>query len=231
MLSRYFIYLYLLVFRIKSVRRIKGRQYLLTIDDFPKSSVNGLPFRFRYKTTYFISGGLLDTILYGCRMFNASDLNEINEAGCHTYDHICCRASSSHQIDESLLKNQKFFENHGIKKPISFAFPKGRFNFWSWRRIVFGGYKVIRTTRPRQHRFLFSPYLLNGIPLYEQNVSWILDKIESEYQKNSILLSFYTHDIVSENPSKFGITEASLLRVLERLENLEFTQGSIESIV
>jgi hypothetical protein len=122
MLSRFFVYLYILVFKIKSVKRIKGRRFLLSIDDFPKSSVSGLPLRFRKKTTYFISGGLVNTNLYGSRMFTVSDLKEIYEAGCHSYNHICCRSVSNHQINESLRRNERFLNDYALTSRVGEVF-------------------------------------------------------------------------------------------------------------
>lgn len=182
-----------------------------TFDDVPQSAcLEGRDMLEQQgcRGTYYVCGGLTDTVSAGLPMHSRADLLNLlergHEIGCHGYRHLDYQALTGDEIATDLARNRSFFTELGCQASIeNFAYPYGcvspsvkgvvgrRFNS---ARGVWRGLNVARTDLA----------LLRAEPLYQH--LWTLpalgEMIDQNAQRKGWLV-FFTHGVVDQ-PNQFG---------------------------
>jgi peptidoglycan/xylan/chitin deacetylase (PgdA/CDA1 family) len=191
-----------------------------TFDDFPQSAATiGAPLleEAGVRGTFYACAQLAGTEgAYG-RHFDADDIARLqtagHEIGCHSFEHLDCAQADVQAITSSLSRNGQACESFGVDQPLeSFAFPYGEAGFAAKRALpahitsargIFGGL----------NHGLADFAQLRAQKLYgEGSIERALALIGEAKAKNGWAILF-THD-VSESPSAFGTSPASLKRLL-----------------
>lgn len=198
-----------------------------TFDDVPKSATkNGANCleRFGVRGTFFISGGLCDTMKGGIQQFNAEEIRALAEAGhelgCHTYAHHPVRAFSRQEFHSDLHKNQDFLKSAGYEgTPVSFAFPYNA--AWPFARLVLRQhYQVCRAAGEEINRHWVDPLMLKAFELCQPEQS-ARDKARhiDDLAGEPGWLIYFVHDI-SNTPRTYGCTPQTMDCLIEKaLEN------------
>ncbi len=194
-----------------------------TFDDAPRSAFNtggDILRSYGAKATFFLSFGLLGTETEVGKIATQDDLllavNEGNELGCHTFDHLDAWHTSTGKYMQSIIENgqalNRMLPGEHFK---TFAYPKSGAKL----SVKYG----------LQKRFICcrSGGQVPNIGMADMNMlkACFLDKrtnIDMNYVKKVIdhnterrgWLIFATHD-VTENPSPYGCTPDFLREVIE----------------
>ena len=193
----------------------------ICFDDFPKTAwtVGGPVLRDHgVRATYYVSGGLRETIFDGERMFDAGDLEAVHaeghEIGCHTFDHQSCLRRGTGALLRSIDDNARFVRGHlGDVRLVSFAYPYGDAPYRA-KRFAAGRFATARGVDAGLNRGTLDVGQLKavGLEASRKGLDQVLGWIERAARDRAWLV-VYTHD-VQERPSDYGCRPAELERLI-----------------
>ncbi|MEL7392725.1 MAG: polysaccharide deacetylase family protein [Pseudomonadota bacterium] len=191
----------------------QGRFVSLCFDDFPKSAVETAAPMIEaqgWRATWYVAGGYLAATepKYGA-MFDATDLARLQQTnhdfGCHTYDHVDCRAASADEIDAQCRRNLALMREHGVTDVKSFAYPFGAANLSSKKNLSTSE-MALRGVKPGLNRGEVDLNMLKACGLQKNNGG--IDRAMADLQtltESAGWLILFTHD-VRDAPSPWGVT-------------------------
>ena len=154
-------------------------------------------------------------------MFQAADLQTLrrngHDFGCHTFDHIDCRAASAAEIAEQGRLSAAFFQDHGIEDVRSFAFPFGSADLAAKKLLSSGG-PALRGITPGVNRDDIDLNMLKacGLQHDQGGMKRALAELETLGEQDGWLIIF-THD-VCDRPSPWGVTPADYADLLAAID-------------
>jgi peptidoglycan/xylan/chitin deacetylase (PgdA/CDA1 family) len=188
------------------------------------------------RATYYISTGLCDR--EGPMGLNASEAEvkalaaRGHEIGCHSYSHLDCGQARLGEIERDLDRNRDMLANIGVRRPKTFAYPYGDVSRDAKRVLT----RRFRAARALHEGIVESGSDLNQLPAVgvegpggpARAMRWL----ERAAERKAWLI-LYTHD-VDEDPSDWGCTPDSLLRLMRRARELGFevqtVAGALDNI-
>jgi peptidoglycan/xylan/chitin deacetylase (PgdA/CDA1 family) len=184
-----------------------------TFDDIPQSAYlagGEILAQHGILGTYYIAGGLTDTMQHGLANHSADLVRQIHgeghEIGSHAYSHVQSAGLSVEEFGDELDQNDAFLADLlGGDHPHSLAYPFGS-NSLSNRRVAMKRFLSSRGIQPGLNRGICDPAQLRANALYtaQKNLNHIDKLIETAAEKRAWLV-FYTHD-VSDEPTQWGAT-------------------------
>ncbi len=163
--------------------------------------------------TFYLSGGLVDTVEPDRRLISTEQLQALQQAGheigCHTFSHFDVGTESAHELKADLERNQAFLTSLcGDVVLDSFAYPYGSVSLWA-KLALQNRFKTCRGCGAGINQGLIDLGLLKGI---EINVS-LEDQAVSHWIERAVSskgwLIFILHD-VTEEPTQWGCTPLQL---------------------
>jgi peptidoglycan/xylan/chitin deacetylase (PgdA/CDA1 family) len=224
---------------VKNNFEIKNNNAIIsfTFDDFPESTTRiGLELLEKHgaKATYYISFGLVNKITATGRIASIEDIKRIvengNDLGCHTFNHLGAYEQNSVSFEDSLIENNKFLLDNFPGKNFSvFSYPKGQVNLRA-KKIVQKYFYCSRGIVPGINSGIIDLNLLKGTRLYgdEFNFDWNKQFIDQNRKIKGWLI-FYTHDI-SPDPTPYGCTPELFEKVIKYSKGSGATILSIEEV-
>jgi len=210
----------------KSSRPLPAGKYVsLCFDDFPQSAARlAAPMieKRDWRATWYVSGAFEGKVTpeYG-RMFEASDLQQLlqngHDFGCHTYDHVDCRAASAEEIAEQAARSKTYLNKRGVHHIRSFAFPFGAVDL-STKRLMGQAGLALRGVKPGLNRGNADLNMLKacGLQDNEGGTARALQELETLQHQDGWLIIF-THD-VREQASPWGVRPADYANLLNAVE-------------
>lgn len=199
-----------------------GRYVSLCFDDFPKCSADTAAKMIEqrgWRATWYVAGGFMGTTEphYG-QMFDASDLQRLHRAGhdfgCHTFDHINCRAATAQALEDQARRSKAFLAQHGITDVASFAFPFGAADYAAKQMMSETG-MALRGVKPGLNRGTIDLHMLKACGLQDNEGGTASAKSGlTTLSEQSGWQIIFTHD-VRENPSPWGVTPAAFETLLD----------------
>ncbi|MEM7567532.1 MAG: polysaccharide deacetylase family protein [Pseudomonadota bacterium] len=188
-----------------------------SFDDFPLSAAeNAAPLleAAGMRGTFYLSTGLLGTVLDGKRVADAPAVRRLHaaghEIGAHTHDHLNVQSVPVPALAEDITRNIAAIgtltdtpTDPTVRAPISFAYPYGVTALGA-KRMLAGRFAGLRGIQPGVNAGAIDLAHLRGQELYDRtsalsDIAALLDETE----RRSGWLIFYTHDVV-DRPSAIG---------------------------
>lgn len=201
--------------------RLQAPLVSFTFDDFPKSAATtgaALLEAQGWAATYFAAGGFEGTTTHHGAMYDADDLTRLRAAGheiaCHTYSHVDAASSGPEAFLQDVQRNQDYFQNRGLDRAQTFAFPYGEATPAA-KRALSSCYGALRGVRPGINRGRTDRALLNAVPLDggQPGLARALDAVRDATRSPGWLI-FYGHD-VQDRPTEWGCTPQFLSVVID----------------
>ncbi len=206
-------------------RRLPAGKYVsLCFDDFPQSAArHAAPMieQRGWRATWYVAGGFMGQAesVHGA-MFEAADLQALrrkgHDFGCHTFDHIDCRAANAAEIAEQGRLSAAFLRAHGIEDVRSFAFPFGSVDLAAKKLLSKG--PALRGIKPGRNRDVVDLNLLKACGLQDNQggTQRALSEIDALRAQDGWVIIF-THD-VRETPSPWGVSPADYADLLAAID-------------
>jgi peptidoglycan/xylan/chitin deacetylase (PgdA/CDA1 family) len=193
-----------------------------TFDDIPKSAATtGARILEDHdaRGTFFVSGGLVDTMSPNWAMVEGWDLVALHrqghEIGCHTFSHKRACDLDRPSLAEEIARNRRYFRSLDRTIEVgNFAYPFGYGSFARKRQLK-AEFKSCRSIVPGVNSGNVDLQFLRAMPLIDYRID--RDGIERAFdaaQNNNGWLIFYSHD-VAERPSPYGCSLALMNYALE----------------
>lgn len=194
-----------------------------TFDDCPVSAIeNGVrPLEdMGWKSTIYVSCGLMDTINHHGRQISLNDVQDIHanghEIGGHTYSHIDAQSTLTGDFLAEIQHNQDSLENAGIPASRTFAYPYGQTQA-SLKRVLEDKFIGLRGIQPGVHENVVDLNQIKSIPLFSGNRMELAKAALRKAADAPAWITFFTHDI-RKNHSSWGCSPDEMKEIIEMVE-------------